>query len=660
MIQMGEWCGNNKIFKGYAKGGGKDGKRPIQKMNDESLITFAEASKNSSFGAKLQPGIVDISFDDAEMLKKLLDFAESRDLKTVILENPDNGHGHSYWKDTKHRIQKDGKDLILACGLVADIHSRGTYIPLKVQGVERFPPVYDLLEGEELDEVPDELIPVQTKIKLWQSKEGDGRNSDLYSYILVLQSQLQLDNDRIRAMYRDVINPFILAQPLSDAELDVILRDESFEKQILPAFWNGNKFKHEVFADYLLQQFHIRRFNNMLYVFRPEHGIYAVGNRFIEQQMIKEYPGIKASQRMEVLKYLNVYVADDENQDNCENLIAFNNGVLNRVTGELLQFSPEYFITNKIPWNYNRDAFDQNMSDALDQWACGDKQIRALLEELTGYCFYRKNSLKKSFILTGTGNNGKSAFFDVLKYLLGKANCSALDIGELDDRFSTVMMAGKLANIGDDISSDFLEGKTLAIFKKVVSGNAIKAEYKGFDAFDFEPYTKLLFSANEIPRMKSRGFESIKNRLLIIPFNAKFGEGNEQTKTDIASRLKNDAGMEYLIRIALEGLDRALNYGFTKSQKVQDEIDAFEKDNNPLLEWLDTLTDEDDPDQQLHLLLTESVDTLYRRYQVYCQEGGFKPLTDATFSKEIVRRFNFSPDRKRRTVDRKKMSFFQQ
>lgn len=84
------------------------------------------------------------------------------------------------------------------------------------------------------------------------------------------------------------------------------------------------------------------------------------------------------------------------------------------------------------------------------------------------------------------------------------------------------MGLGKLANIGDDISDEFLQGKVIAQFKKIVSGNDIKAENKGQDAYFFKPTVKLLFSANEIPRMRNKGFEAIKRRLVIIPFNAKF------------------------------------------------------------------------------------------------------------------------------------------
>ena len=123
--------------------------------------------------------------------------------------------------------------------------------------------------------------------------------------------------------------------------------------------------------------------------------------------------------------------------------------------------------------------------------------------------------------MTGDRNNGKSTFLDCVETILGEQNISALDLKELGDRFSTSMMFGKLANIGDDIGDDFLQGSQVAIFKKIVTGNRIKAEKKGQDPFEFNPYIKLLFSANDIPRMKDKT-GAVLRRLTIIPFNARF------------------------------------------------------------------------------------------------------------------------------------------
>ena len=196
----------------------------------------------------------------------------------------------------------------------------------------------------------------------------------------------------------------------------------------------------------------------------------------------------------------------------------------------------------------------------LSKLACADMEIRLLLEECIGYCFYRRNELGKAFILTGDKNNGKSTFLDVVKHILGEQNISALDLKELGDRFSTSMMFGKLANIGDDIGDDFLQGSQVAVFKKIVTGNRIKAERKGQDPFEFNPYIKLLFSANDIPRMKDKT-GAVLRRLVIIPFNASFSKKDKDYDPYIKYKLIEQGSIEYLIKLGVDGLHRILEIG---------------------------------------------------------------------------------------------------
>jgi len=55
---------------------------------------------------------------------------------------------------------------------------------------------------------------------------GDGRNQALFNYILTLQSE-DFTVEEARSCIR-LINKHILKVPLSDAELDVVLRDDVF------------------------------------------------------------------------------------------------------------------------------------------------------------------------------------------------------------------------------------------------------------------------------------------------------------------------------------------------------------------------------------------------------------------------------------------------
>lgn len=624
------------VFKGYATG---TGKKATMKVKDAQLLSWDDVQGNQSFGAILNQDFVDISFDTDELSQKFWDMAEKNNWDCLILENPENGHIHSYWKDTEHRIEKGGKDKKLAVGLIADIHSGSTYIPLRVNGVDRFPPSF---EPDDIDEVPDELIPVNTTINLVDLQEGDGRNDELFKYILILQSQLMLDREPIRRVL-DNINHFIFQDALSEEEMDVITRDDAFAK---PIFYKGKTFLHNAFGQYMKNEYHIKRIQGQLHVY--DGGIYKSGYRFIESKMVELIPTLKANHRVETLKYLEI-ITPEETQVADANLIAFRNGLYDLATDELLPFSPDHVITNMIPWDYNPEAYSELCDKTLNKISCQDDEIRALLEECIGYCFFRQNELSKSFFLTGSGSNGKSTFLDMVKNVLGRPNYVSLDMDELGERFSTTTMFGKLANIGDDISDEFLQGKVIAQFKKIVSGNDIKAENKGQDAYFFKPTVKLLFSANEIPRMRNKGFEAIKRRLVIIPFNAKFSKNDDDFDAGITWKLKKQDVAEYLIKLGIEGLKRVLtNQGFTESQKVKDEVDNFEKDNNPILLFLEEVEEDE--------ILNHETKEVFARYDTFCNENGFTRIAMQTFTKEIKK--HLGCDRKDVRLNGKKAIIF--
>lgn len=617
-----EWKGNDIAFKGYVIG---KGKQAIMKVKNVQLLSWDAVQRYRSFGTILNQYFVDISFDTNERSQKFWDMAEKNNWKCLIFENLENGHIHSIWRIPNNWKFKDGRDKKLAVGLIADIHSGSTYIPLRVDGVDRFPPSF---EPDDIDEVPVELFPVNTTIDLEGLQEGDGRNEELFRYILILQSQLGLDEELIRKVLYNT-NYFIFQEPLSDDELEVILRDEAFQK---PVFFMDKTFLFDRFAVWLKNTYHVVKINNQLHIY--QNGIY-VEDENLGTVMRENIPNIKKNQKTEVLDCLRDITECKTQAD--ARYIAFRNGVLDIVTGQMQPFSSDLVITNQIPWDYNPEAYSELADDTLNKLACGDPAVRSLLEECIGYCFYRANDYKKSFMLTGKGNNGKSTFLDCVKAILGDGNISALDLKELGDRFSTSMMFGKLANIGDDISDDFLQGSQVAIFKKVVSGNRIKAERKGQDPFEFNPYVKLLFSANDIPRMKDKT-GAVLNRLVIIPFNARFtkylpsGEIDPDYNPKIRYELVEQSSVEYLIRVGVEGLKRIIgNQGFSKSDATEQMAEEYDLMNNPIKGFF--------AEQEEGYIFRETVQDIFTRYQLYCNDCGIKPETKISFGKTVAEMF---------------------
>ena len=320
-----------------------------------------------------------------------------------------------------------------------------------------------------------------------------------------------------------------------------------------------------------------------------------------------------------------------------ENYIAFRNGIFDLSENRLIPFTPNLVITNKIDWDYNPNAYYKLTDDTLNNIACHDREVRLLLEECIGYCFYRRNEIGKAFLLTGSGSNGKSTFLDCIKTVLGADNISALELKELGDRFSSAMMFGKLANLSDDIADDFLQGSQISTFKKVVTGNRIKAERKGQDPFEFEPYVKIIASANDIPRTKDRT-GAVLRRLVIIPFNAEFkaklpdGSDNPDFKWNIKDELTKQESIEYLIKLGIEGLYRVLKNKFTEPQIVKDALKGYEKDNNPILSFLEQT--------ELDEIENEPTPDVFRSYTVFCAENGFNAMSAREFTKQVCKRLN--------------------
>lgn len=607
------------LYKGYVE---TKGKASIEKLkNRTTWKTYDEVKNLNGFGGVLADDTILIDIDDSDQSEILMNIVEELQLDCKVLCTSRGKH----FLFKNHTITRNRTHVQLAVGLTADIKvgSKLSYEVIKIDGEERFCE-WDIEEGGEYQEVPKWLFPIKATADFVDMDAGDGRNQALFNYILTLTAN-DFTVEETRECIR-ILNRFVLKEPLSDDELEVILRDEAFQK---PVFFCDKTFLFDRFATWLKNNENVVSISNQLHIYQD--GIYQVGYKAIETAMINQIPNLKKTQRREVLEYMEL-IADEKAQADAR-YIAFRNGVLDIVTGQMQPFSPDLVITNQIPWDYNPEAYSELADDTLNKLACGDQPIRALLEECIGYCFYRRNELGKAFILTGDKSNGKSTFLDCVKAILGDGNISALDLKELGDRFSTSMMFGKLANIGDDIGDDFLQGSQVATFKKVVTGNRIKAERKGQDPFEFNPYVKLLFSANDIPRMKDKT-GAVLRRLVIIPFNASFSKDDPDYDPFIKYKLIQQDNVEYLIKLGVEGLKRIIiNDEFTKSDKVQNQLTEYEEENNPILAFIN--------DTGVDMIENEPTADVYKRYQVFCADNAMQPMSNIVFSKQINKRLGF-------------------
>lgn len=622
-----------ELFKGYVE---TKNKKCIEKFKGKhNLKTLEQVQQLPEYAGILGDETILIDIDDFESSEIL--FKMVKDLKLQCRIYKTTRGKHFLFKNKG--VTSNKTKCKLAIGLTADIKlgSKNSYSILKFNGKER-EILYDVDESN-IQELPIWLTPVRNNFEFLEMEAGDGRNQSLFNYILTLQSA-DFTVEEARETIR-LINKYVLKEPLKDSELETILRDDAFKK---PIFFKGTTFLFDKFATYIKNNNHIIKINNQLHIYKD--GVYVDGQQEIEVEMIRHISNLNKAKRNEVMAYLNLLIRDNTPTSDA-NLIAFKNGIYNIMTDEFMSFSPEIIITNKINWDYNPAAYSKLVDDTLNKIACHDKQIRMLLEEVIGYCLYRRNELGKAFILIGDRANGKSTFLDMVKTMLGDENIASLDMGELGDRFKTAELFGKLANIGDDIGDEFIANAS--VFKKLVTGDRINVERKGQDPFEFNNYAKLLFSANNIPRIKDKT-GAVQRRLAIIPFDAKFSADDPDYRPYIKYELRQQECIEYMILLGIQGLKRVLlNQKFTDSTRVQQELDEYEESNNPIIGFFKEVSEEE--------IDNEPTKNIYKQYQVYCAENNLQPLSRIEFSRQVTKRFNYEIVDKK--IDGKKYRVFQ-
>lgn len=612
------------LFKGYIA---TDGKKAIEKFKNVSdFKSYREVYQLDSFAGILNDQTILIDIDDEQQSEILFKICQDLKLKCKVYQTTRGKH--FLFKNSN--VDRCGTHVKLACGITADIKlgSRNSYSILKKDGVER-EVISDIFPDEDYQELPAFLKPVKAKVDFLDMREGDGRNQALFNYILTLQSNgFSIDEAR---ECLTVINTYILKKPLSDSELSTVMRDDAFDK---PVFYDGKSFLFDKFAMFLKNHSHIIKLNGVLHIYKD--GIYKDGRDLIEGEMIKYIPNLNKAKRAEVYEYLNIMITDNTPPAPA-NYIAFKNGVYDTNTREFVDFSEKLIMTNRIEHNYNPAAESELVDNTLNKLACNDEDIRKLLEECVGYCFYRRNEMGKAFVLTGLKANGKSTFLNMIKDALGDCNISALDLGELKSEYKTAELYGKLANIGDDIADNFIPDSST--FKKLVTGDRLTARKIYCPPFEFNNYAKMLFSANDIPRIKDRT-GAVQRRLVIIPFNATFSKDDPDYRPYIKYELRQEENMEYFIKIGIDGLLRILeNQGFTTSQKVVKELEDYEETNNPIVGFLKE-------NEDLRVVGATTTD-IYNMYVEYCLANNHQAPCKGEVSKQIKRLFDVEIETKR-------------
>jgi len=411
------------------------------------------------------------------------------------------------------------------------------------------------------------------------------------------------------------------------------LADEFLDKHPEILFWTeANDSKKGLFYRYksgVYKPCSGLEVEDMLLNFVPEKGEVIVPKNISSARFLETVTNIKRRRFF----YRDVF--------NQENIINFKNGFFDVIDGELIPHSMDIVSTIQLPYAYDPTADCPLFRKVVNESLENDYHKIMILQEYMGYCLTSSTKYERGLFIVGASNSGKSTVVDSLKAMLGLDNCSVIGLDQLADSRFVGQILDKLANVSDEIPKNAADYED--ILKRIISGQEITVNTKFVPTFSAYPTCKLIFSANDLPRINDNS-TAIFRRMLLLYFNNVV----PRDKVDFDLKMKiAENECPGIFNWAFEGLKRLkANNGFTSSITMDSEIEELRLINNGIYyfvrEEYEVTGDSND---------YMTFENLYNDYKNFCIKIGAKGIYKANiFGKELMQCFVKRIQSSRKTI----------
>jgi putative DNA primase/helicase len=302
--------------------------------------------------------------------------------------------------------------------------------------------------------------------------------------------------------------------------------------------------------------------------------------------------------------------------------IQFKNKIYDIETGENFEATPEYFVTNPIPWEVSHNPATPTIDKIFKEWVGEEKT--PLLYEIIAYCLLSDYPLSRVFCCIGGGMNGKSCFLNLIKKFVGFKNCCSTELDTLlNSRFETTKLHKKLVCFMGE--TNFNEISKTSILKRLTGGDLVGFEYKNKTPFEDKNYSKIIISTNNLPvtNDKTIGFY---RRWLIIDFPNQFSE-NKDILNEIPEEEYSNLATNSLIT-----LNKLLkNRAFTNEGTIEEKMENYEAKSNFLDKFIKSFIEED-----LNGYITKA--DFIKKFTAWCKENKHRELSETSIGLEMKKR----------------------
>lgn len=583
-----------------------DGKEPKHDFN-----TFSTDHKNyDDAGVLLNSSVVVVDFDD------YIDVGELVYNKFPTLRVNTKRGFHLYYKRPKTEQMKtpirNYTNKLTVGGVKVDYKTtRKAFAIIKQNGKLRPTENGHLMnQWDELPKLPLLLYPSKLKHDIYGLKEGEGRNSAIYSHLLSTIEQYSLDDETLNRL-ANFINKYIFGKPLDDGELKNTIESVKNKQPVLKRKKYLDPKDIIMTSEVLVERLDIHLYRGQLFFKQDDY--YITDNNLL-LRAIDKLIQLKPSQHKQLLDLFQIksHLVDDDDFP-----IQFNNGYV-LYENEVVQVEPG-FTPYYLDVEYKEDAYDKHVDEFLDWFAVNRKDLRLFIEDIFGHVLMTKSFPHRAFFFWGeSGDNGKSTIIKMLQSFVGDLYTN-VPLDKFDDDTTVYSLLGKILNVADDINASYLEKSSN--FKTIASGDPVMIRPIYSPALTLNNKATLVFTCNEIPVFKDKS-GGIKKRMRVIPCDARVVKKDRE----IDEKLSTDNAKSYLLKLALAGVERVLTNGDLTKCKAVDEITRkYFVESDSVVGFLEN-----------HNIDGVIKASAYRMYVAYCEENGLNAVSHKSFGSRVI------------------------
>lgn len=346
------------------------------------------------------------------------------------------------------------------------------------------------------------------------------------------------------------------------------------------------------------------------------------------------YPSRSNKQLEEVRGRLKMILGIDETLDD---LVAFNNCVVDLRTGEQLPFDPLLNVRKRINFDYNpaNTELDETFLDWCSNIFGSVEEGKKVISQMVGSLLTSNKLFKQMIIVQGKAGSGKSVLQELLKLIIPNKFAVGTQVNKLESRFTASELKNAYMAFQDDANSQLFT--MTSILKSIVTGNEIRTEGKYVQGETNRINALIIANFNDIPTVPGANKPEVYDRLVILKWPQSVYRGTENEIIDFHKVLGSDENIEVLLVLAVKEIIESIQNNSTFFYETEKMVADKKEWSQSAVEPFENIVED--------FSMTEELGTPRAEvYEYYCTElktrfPDNKPLSEHKFWANMKEQF---------------------